>query len=146
MAHESLICDSSFVGHLMRRRRLRAQYSHWDTTVLERVDAGDLAVSVVTIAEVRAGYLRAGWGDRRVEEAEGFLATFVPIAIDDPHLVEWARLWVAARKRGVALSDNDLWVAATASTRRQALMTCDRDHVRIAPEPDVEVIYFAPPV
>jgi predicted nucleic acid-binding protein len=114
--------------------------------VLERVDAGELAISVVTIAEVRAGCIGAGWGGRKITEAELFVASFLPIEIDDPHLHEWARLWAAARLRGIALSDNDLWIAAAASARRQSLVTCDRDQVRIAPDLAVEVLYFAPPV
>jgi predicted nucleic acid-binding protein len=51
-----------------------------------------------------------------------------------------------ARARGIALSDNDLWIAATASTSRSPLVTCDRDHVRIARDLPVEVVYLAPPV
>jgi predicted nucleic acid-binding protein len=66
--------------------------------------------------------------------------------IDDPHLNEWARLSTAARASGVALTDNDLWIAATASLRSQVLVTCDRDHVRIAPELAGEVLYLQPPV
>jgi tRNA(fMet)-specific endonuclease VapC len=105
-----------------------------------------LAISVVTVAEIRAGYVGAGWGSRRVAEAEREVAEFAPLMIDDSHLNEWARLWVGARSRGVALSDNDLWIAATASARRQVLVTCDRDHVRIAPVLSAEVLYLQPPV
>jgi predicted nucleic acid-binding protein len=47
---------------------------------------------------------------------------------------------------GVALSDNDLWIAATASVRESVLVTCDRDHVRIAQDLPVEVVYLRPPV
>jgi predicted nucleic acid-binding protein len=43
-------------------------------------------------------------------------------------------------------SDNDLWIAATASSRGHALVTCDRDHQRIAPELPIEVVFLAPPV
>ncbi len=48
-----------------------------------------------------------------------------------------------ARSDGIAISDNDLWIAATASTSRSPLVTCDRDHVRIAPELGVEVLFSA---
>lgn len=103
-------------------------------------------ISIVTIAESRAGYLNAGWGNRKVAREELALARYLPIAIDDPHLNEWARLSVAARARGIALSDNDLWIAAAASVREQVLLTCDRDHVRIARDLPVEVVYLQPPV
>jgi predicted nucleic acid-binding protein len=42
--------------------------------------------------------------------------------------------------------DNDLWIAATASVREAVLVTCDRDHVRIARDLPVEVVYLQPPV
>jgi predicted nucleic acid-binding protein len=105
-----------------------------------------LAISIVTIAESRAGYAKAGWGSRRVAEDEIALAAYRPTLLDDPHLDEWARLSVAARARGVALSDNDLWIAAAASVREQVLITCDRDHLRIARDLPVEVVYLQPPV
>ncbi len=143
---ETLICDTSFVGHFSRRKERPDRYTHWSARDIARIGAALLTISIVTIAELRAGYAGAGWGSRRVAEAEREMAEFVPLRIDDPHLNEWARLWAAARSRGVALSDNDLWVAATAAVRCQTLVTCDRDHVRLAPELSVEVLFFAPPV
>jgi predicted nucleic acid-binding protein len=60
--------------------------------------------------------------------------------------VSGARLSAAARARGIALGDNDLWIAATASVRDSTLITCDKDHVRIARDLPVEVVYLQPPV
>jgi tRNA(fMet)-specific endonuclease VapC len=103
-------------------------------------------VSIVTVAEARAGYVGAGWGDARLEAAEARLRRFRWISVDREHSDEWARLRVAARNRGVAIGDNDLWIAATASVKEPTLVTCDRDHVRLAPELRVEVLYLRPPV
>jgi predicted nucleic acid-binding protein len=143
---EILVCDSSFVGHLLQRGRMPRRYGGWDRAVLERIYGGVLTISVVTVAEMRAGYLKARWGSGRIAEAERTVAEFAPILIGDPQLDEWARLRVAARRRGVALSDNDLWIAATASSRGCTLVTCDRDHLRIAAELPGDVVYLAPPV
>jgi predicted nucleic acid-binding protein len=143
---ETLICDTSFVSHLSRWLQTPADYDHWDLAVIERVDSALLAISVVTIAEVRSGQLRRGWGSRKIVESERELTRFLPLTIDDPHLHEWARLRNAARARGVAIGDNDLWIAATASVRESVLVTCDRDHVRIAKDLPVEVVYLQPPV
>jgi predicted nucleic acid-binding protein len=52
----------------------------------------------------------------------------------------------AARAKGIAIGDNDLWIAATASVRESVLLTCDRDQVRIARYLPVEVVYLQPPV
>lgn len=143
---QTLFCDSSFVAHLARRKDRPERYEHWDDATIAGIEAALLAISVVTIAEIRAGYVNAGWGRRRVAKEELALATFLPVTIDDPHLDEWARLQVAARARGIALSDNDLWIAATASVRESVLITCDRDHVRIARDLPVDVVYLQPPV
>jgi predicted nucleic acid-binding protein len=113
---ETLICDTSFVAHYSRRKESPDRYTHWGEDDLARIAEALLTISVVTLAELRAGYVGAGWGSRRVAEAEREVGDFVPVLIDDPHLNEWARLWVAACNRGVALSDNDLWVG-----RRRAL-------------------------
>jgi predicted nucleic acid-binding protein len=50
-----------------------------------------------------------------------------------------------AKANGIAIGDNDLWIAAAASVREHVLVTCDRDHLRIAPELGVEVLCLRPP-
>jgi predicted nucleic acid-binding protein len=104
----TLFCDSSFVGHLLRREEQPKRYEHWDDATLVDIEAASLAISIVTIAESRAGYLKAGWGKGKVTREELALARYLPITIDGPHLNEWARLSAAARARGVAIGDNDL--------------------------------------
>jgi predicted nucleic acid-binding protein len=105
-----------------------------------------LAISVVTVAESRAGFLMGRWGPRRMRAGDLDLESFLQLPVDDDALDEWARLRAAAKATGTAIGDNDLWIAATASTRRHALATCDRDHVRIARDLPVEVVYLQPPV
>jgi predicted nucleic acid-binding protein len=143
---ETLVCDTSFVSHARRQSEVPQRYRHWDPFVVGRVDAALLAISVVTVAEVRAGYRGGGWGARRIAEAEQLLADYRRIRIDGSYLDEWARLRVAARAQGIAISDNDLWIAATASVTESVLVTCDKDHVRIARDLPVEVVYLQPPV
>lgn len=146
MAGETLICDTSFVNHFWRRSQAPARYEHWEVATVDRVEAARLAISVVTVAETRAGYLLANWGSSRIAGAEEHLRRFSPIPVGHRYANEWARLRTRARKRGIAISENDLWIAATASLREQMLVTCDRDHMRIAPEMPIEVVYVAPPV
>jgi predicted nucleic acid-binding protein len=143
---ETLICDTSFVSHLRRRVRSPKRYEHWDIATVGRVEAASLAISVVTIAETRFGYRLAGWGPSKVESTEQELRRYDPIPVERRYASEWARLRTAARTGGIALSENDLWIAATASVGERVLITCDRDHVRIAPELGVEVLFLAPPV
>jgi predicted nucleic acid-binding protein len=90
--HQKIFCDSSFVGHLLRRENQPGRYEHWDDATLAGVEAASLAINIVTIAEIRAGYLNAHWGRRRVTRGELALARYMPILIDGPQLDEWARL------------------------------------------------------
>jgi predicted nucleic acid-binding protein len=146
VAIETLVCDTSFVGHLSRWLKAPTSYGDWDVALVDRVESALLAISVVTIAEVRFGQLRGGWGMRKIVESERDLTRFLPLTIDDPHLHEWGRLRNAAGAKGIAIGDNDLWIAATASVRESVLVTCDRDHARIAGDLPVEVWYLQPPV
>jgi predicted nucleic acid-binding protein len=47
-------------------------------------------------------------------------------------------------RSGWNIADNDLWIAATASTRGYPLLTCDSDQARIS-DPGVTVIHLPPP-
>ncbi|HEX6456815.1 MAG TPA: PIN domain-containing protein [Solirubrobacterales bacterium] len=140
---EILLCDSSFIGPLSALRAHPERYRHWDAGLVERIDAAILAISVVTLAEARFGYLNAGWGKRKIDEWELRFASFLQIPLDLPDLDEWARLKDLAKRGGIAISDNDLWIAATASTRGHSLVTCDKDQLRLDSHLPSEVIYLA---
>jgi predicted nucleic acid-binding protein len=139
------ICDTSFVAHVVRGGGIPRGCEGWNGSILGELEESTLAVSIVTVAEARAGYLNARWGSRRLAAAEEHLRRFRWIPVGPQHADEWARLCVAARRRGVAIGTNDLWIAATASVGEGVLVTCDRDHLRIAEELPGEVLYLAPP-
>ena len=142
----NLICDTSFVGHFLRREERPVGYESWGVDVLGWIEESPWAVSIVTVAEARYGYLSSGWGNTRLAEAEARLRRFRWIPVRHRYVGEWARLRAASPRRGIAIGDNDLWIAATASVGERVLVTCDRDHQRIAPELPVEVVFLAPPV
>lgn len=141
---ERLLCDTSFVGHSAKRSARPARYAHWPADTLTRIEAAILAVSVITLAEARYGYLNAGWGADRIEREERRLAGFLQIPLDPTVLDEWARLRVLSRQEGWNVGDNDLWIAATASARGHALVTCDADQARIV-DPALEVLHLPAP-
>jgi predicted nucleic acid-binding protein len=139
---ERLVCDTSFVGASARRASRPDVYAHWPDDTLARIEAAILAISVITLAEARFGYLNAAWKPPRIEREEHRLASFLQIPLDSTILDEWARLKVLSRKKGWNLADNDLWIAATASAHRHALITCDADQARID-DPRLEVVYLS---
>jgi len=75
-----------------------------------------LAVSAVTIGELRAGVLAATdtpTRDRRLSTLEAALF-FQPVPIEDRVASAWARLRIVLRDKGLKMPVNDSWIAATA--------------------------------
>jgi tRNA(fMet)-specific endonuclease VapC len=138
---ERLVCDTSFVGHVASRASSPANYEHWSPSELERIEKAVLAISVVTLAEVRFGYLKAGWGERRKAEEDRRLGSFLRVPFDLKIVDEWARLRALCEANGWSMAHNDIWIAATASSRGWPLVTCDKDQERID-DPALEVLYL----
>lgn len=89
----------------------------------------ELAVSVVTIGELRAGVLAA----TTVEVRDRRLATLTaalqlePVPVDERVAAEWARLRVLLRDSAQRMPVNDCWIAATALSLGVPVVTQDED-------------------
>lgn len=86
-----------------------------------------LAVSVVTIGELRAGVLVAldvVTRDRRLTTL-AFALTLDPVPVDDGVAAQWARLRVLLRDSGQRMPVNDSWIAATAMSLGVPVVTQD---------------------
>jgi predicted nucleic acid-binding protein len=89
-----------------------------------------LAISVVTIGELRAGVLAAtdaATRDRRLETLTTAL-TWEPLDIDLAVANAWARLRIALRDAGLRMPVNDSWIAATAISLGVPVVTQDDDY------------------
>lgn len=115
-----------------------------DTTVFVARESGrpldeaglpdELAVSVVTIGELRAGVLAASdvsVRDRRLATLTAALA-FDPVPVDQGVAEAWARLRVLLRDAGQRMPVNDSWIAATALALGVPVVTQDEDYVELA--------------
>jgi predicted nucleic acid-binding protein len=80
----------------------------------------------------------------RIEREEQRLASFLRVPLDEDILDEWARLRDLSERSGWNITDNDLWIAATASARGYPLVTCDSDQARIA-DPSLAILHLPPP-
>ncbi len=86
-----------------------------------------LAVSVITIGELRAGVLAAAdtvIRDRRLDTLTAALS-LEPIPIDVEVANAWARLRLALRDADVGMPVNDSWIAATAMALGVPVVTQD---------------------
>ena len=107
---------------------------------LTEVDLPDeLAISVVTIGELRAGVLAAAdveTRDRRLATLSEALA-FEPLPVDQPVAEAWARLRVLLRDMHKRMPVDDSWIAATAMSLGVPVVTQDEDYVEL---PGLEII------
>jgi predicted nucleic acid-binding protein len=103
-------------------------------TLPERV-----AVSVITVGELRLGVLTAAEGAIRARRLEtlSHAETLEPLPIDTAVANAWAALWLALRDAGKRMPLNDSWIAATAIAARIPVVSQDGDYDDV---PGVEVI------
>ena len=99
----------------------------------------ELAVSVITIGELRAGVLAAATvavRDRRLATLTAALQ-LDPVPVDEAVAAEWARLRVLLRDSARRMPVNDSWIAATALALGVPVVTQDDDFPDL---PDLDVI------
>ncbi len=114
-----------------------------DTTVFIARESGrpvhesslpdELAVSIITVGELRAGVLSAGnvrIRDRRLASLTAAMA-LDPVPIDDDVAEQWARLRVLLRDSGQRMPVNDSWIAATAMALAVPVVTQDDDYIQL---------------
>jgi predicted nucleic acid-binding protein len=93
----------------------------------------ELAVSIITVGELRTGVLAAD----DVQTRDRRLATLMDVSALDPlpvddHVAEaWARLRVLLRDAGKRMPVNDSWIAATALAHGVPIVTQDDDYVEV---------------
>ena len=92
-----------------------------------------LAVSVITIGELRAGVLASDdvtVRDRRLSTLLGALE-LDPVPVDTAVADAWARLREAMRAQGRRMPINDSWIAATAIAHSVPVVTQDDDYADV---------------
>ena len=99
----------------------------------------ELAISVITVGELRAGVLAAvdvETRDRRLATLSEALAVD-PLPVDQAVAEAWARLRVLLRHTQKRMPVNDSWIAATAMSLGVPVVTQDEDYVEA---PGLEII------
>ncbi|HEV2087767.1 MAG TPA: type II toxin-antitoxin system VapC family toxin [Cryptosporangiaceae bacterium] len=89
----------------------------------------EVAVSVVTVAELHAGVLVTSGLDTRARRLDTLsaLADVHVLRIDEHVAMQWARLRVHLAEAGRRVNVNDLWIAATAVAHGLPVITQDAD-------------------
>ncbi|MGK2948928.1 MAG: PIN domain-containing protein [Acidimicrobiales bacterium] len=90
----------------------------------------ELAVSIITVGELRAGVLAAASVETRARRLATLTAALAlePVPIDDSVAAAWATLRVLLRDRNLRMPVNDSWIAATAMALTLPVVTQDGDY------------------
>ncbi|WP_324273564.1 type II toxin-antitoxin system VapC family toxin [Blastococcus brunescens] len=102
----------------------------------------EVAVSIVTYGELRAGVLAASdvaVRSRRLTTLQA-VSDLNPLPIDTTVADEWARLRLALATLGRRMTVNDSWIAATALAHDVPVVTQDADFDVLAKISDLRVI------
>ena len=98
--------------------------------VIELVsDAAELTLPLHAIAELRYGFAKGTQAERNEQNLQKFLAQ-PQISIAMPTLkttAHYADIQLLCQRRGKALSQNDIWIAALARETDDTLVTFDKD-------------------
>ncbi|MDP9343084.1 MAG: type II toxin-antitoxin system VapC family toxin [Actinomycetota bacterium] len=89
-----------------------------------------VAVSVITVGELRLGVLAAADGPTRARRLETLsrVEALDPLPIDAPVAHAWATLRLALRDQGKRMPINDSWIAATAIAHHIPVVSQDDDY------------------
>lgn len=101
-----------------------------DIAVGELVSTAELvAIPIVAVAELRAGFLHGGKSKKYGPILDDFLSDprTTVLHIVDSTVQIYAELYAYARSNGKQLSNNDLWIAALCIEHNYPLLTLDKD-------------------
>jgi tRNA(fMet)-specific endonuclease VapC len=115
------LLDTNAVSDLMRDHpRVKARVGR---------HSDPIATCVVVVGEIRYGLDRLPAGKKRTDleaRAQTILAAVRIDPVTEPIAQTYGRLKAALESRGLNLDDNDLWIAATAITQSNVLVTRDQ--------------------
>jgi predicted nucleic acid-binding protein len=103
--------------------------------------ADEIMMSPIVLGELQAGFLQGMKRERNERELEEFLGSprVSVVHVDQETAHRYAVIRVALKKAGTPISTNDIWIAATAMQHGYAILTTDRDFLKI---PQIIVHHF----
>ena len=111
-----ILLDTNVVSYLFKGDTRASQYA-------PLIQGYRLAISFVTVAELFEWAITRNWGERRFQQLEQTLKTYVVIPID----IELCRTWGTIRAQqhavGRAIAPQDAWIAATSLRHQLPLVT-----------------------
>jgi len=111
-----------------------SRFQRGDGRVVHILDRAEwIGVPVITLGELRTGFLLGDRRDRNEEELQAFLANPVVDALEADEEVSrhYADIVWDLRRAGTPLPTNDIWIAATAARVGAVVLTFDSHFEKI---------------
>lgn len=96
-------------------------------------DPGVIAISIITLAELRYGAACSAQPDANHQAINTFTGGITVIGIDAMIAQRFGDIKANLRRQGALLEDSDLFIAATALTLGTTLVTNNNEHFRRVP-------------
>lgn len=134
-AAERCLVDTDVVSYLLRRDSRAEAYR-------EYLAGKSLAISFMTVAELRLWALVRRWGAERRARLDEALRRFTVYYADDALCSAWAAIVAERERQGEPIAPSDAWIAAPAWLAGIPLVTHNRRH--FTGIPGLAVVSFAP--
>jgi len=117
--------DTSAYSHFLRGSEAVAE-------ILDRAEW--IGVPVITVGELRTGFLSGSRRERNEQELRLFLSNPVVklLPVDDEVSRHYAEIVTDLRRAGTPIPTNDVWIAATAARVGAIVLTFDDHFAKVA--------------
>jgi tRNA(fMet)-specific endonuclease VapC len=116
----TVLLDTNIVSYLFKRDTRAELYA-------DHLRNRELAIAVMTVAELFQWAAVRGWGEARVARLEQHLELYTMLPVDVDACRHWATVRAVHSAAGQPISPQDAWVAATALRYRLPLVTHNPD-------------------
>lgn len=111
-----LLVDTDVASFLFKSDSRAEEY-------LDILQGNELALSFMTVAELFQWAAMRRWGDARIARLETALEKYLVLPVDAELCRRWGQLRSQMKAKGIAISVQDAWIAATALRYDLALVS-----------------------
>lgn len=122
----TVLLDTNIVSYLFKRDTRAELYA-------KHLRNRELAIAVMTVAELFQWAAVREWGEARVTHLEQHLERYTMLPVDVDACRQWATVRAVRSAAGLPISPQDAWIAATALRYKLPLVTHNPDDFQQIP-------------
>ncbi len=112
----TVLLDTNIVSYLFKDDTRAERYA-------PHLRNRELAIAIMTVAELFQWAAMRGWGEARVARLEQHLERYTILPVDMATCRQWAAVRATRSAAGMPIAPQDAWIAATARRYRVPLVT-----------------------